>query len=707
MVSGSVTSTATPSLPLRQDVRAASIVPARAGRASPIPPAEVVPGTCKEHVRDLMENPDSGAAAQAFHYFIMVVIVVSTFCVIVETVPEVSGNPIFLPAEMCFTALFTAEFALRLYACESVAEFATNGFNIIDFLAVFPGYLSLLGVMLRQDTHQKHSFAHIGQATRSMRSLRMVRVVRMVRVFRVMRVCKVARHSEALAVTFMVFLKVSQSGLAVVLMLMGFATAGSREGMCSYEFVEAIMLHVRKILLHAGKVLVSEDTDAPKSMYAVLWGTLDVYRMGQKIGSLSNGQVLGEGLLVGIFDRWTTTVVARNSCMVCEVPQTALSEALLDHPEESEYFKKSSQRATCNTDVGEWAQHGSSEMRLALRRPASLRQVSEDFLAALEAGLVSHLYFAGDVIHTEGQEDPPLAFLFDGDVSVEAAGRAVRREEVPGMEMRFVMEGETTTGRGSTAITDSETLPGSPTAKSRRSSASGRRLSQARRPSVDTGEFNSSLMAVSNRARAEAMMAEATAGGPEPGFTAQSLPEAAVFGEDAFLHWGREAFLGLIPGASVTVRVCKMSEVRLLYRSVFDQTLERFPADREWLQRFQLDAKQAFPFHDFRDSEGKRLPQDHILPDNLNQFVPSSILSPTLNISCAAVNVGHVRLQTLHDQPLLPFGHLSSGDILGPGSILPGSWFWSGAEVQALQLCCLTVLHRGIIARALEDPGYN
>ena len=25
--------------------------------------------------------------------------------------------------------------------------------------------------------------------------------------------------------------------------------------------------------------------------------------------------------------------------------------------------------------------------------------------------------------------------------------------------------------------------------------------------------------------------------------------------------------------------------MRLLYRSVFDQILERFPADREWLQR--------------------------------------------------------------------------------------------------------------------------
>ena len=28
--------------------------------------------------------------------------------------------------QMCFTALFTAEFALRLYACESVAEHASK-----------------------------------------------------------------------------------------------------------------------------------------------------------------------------------------------------------------------------------------------------------------------------------------------------------------------------------------------------------------------------------------------------------------------------------------------------------------------------------------------------------------------------------------------------------------------------------------------------
>ncbi|CAK9057789.1 Potassium voltage-gated channel subfamily B member 2 (Voltage-gated potassium channel subunit Kv2.2) [Durusdinium trenchii] len=178
--------------------------------------------TCKDRVRNLLENPNSGLGAQAIHYFLMLVILVSTLCVIIETVPSVSGSPVFLPAEMCFTALFTAEFALRLYASESFTEFIANPFNIVDFLAVFPGYMSLLGVMLRQDD-QKNSFAHLGKATKSMRSLRMVRIVRLVRVFRVMRICKVARHSEVLFLTFMVFLKVSQSGLFLVLMLIGFA----------------------------------------------------------------------------------------------------------------------------------------------------------------------------------------------------------------------------------------------------------------------------------------------------------------------------------------------------------------------------------------------------------------------------------------------------------------------------------------------------
>lgn len=41
-------------------------------------------------------------------------------------------------------------------------RFATNAFNVIDFLAVFPGYLSLLGFLLRDDEHS--SSFHLNKA---------------------------------------------------------------------------------------------------------------------------------------------------------------------------------------------------------------------------------------------------------------------------------------------------------------------------------------------------------------------------------------------------------------------------------------------------------------------------------------------------------------------------------------------------------------
>ncbi|CAE8639322.1 unnamed protein product, partial [Polarella glacialis] len=180
--------------------------------------------TCRAKIHDLLDNPESSVAAQAIHYFLMLVIITSTVGVIIETMPEFQSNPVFMPAEMCITALFTTEFALRLYACDSLQAFASNGFNIIDFLAIFPGYVELLIMLLRPGRGNPESaMAGIDKAANSMRTLRMIRIVRLVRVFRVLRVAKFARHSKLLSVIFIVFIKVSQSGLAVVLMLMCFA----------------------------------------------------------------------------------------------------------------------------------------------------------------------------------------------------------------------------------------------------------------------------------------------------------------------------------------------------------------------------------------------------------------------------------------------------------------------------------------------------
>lgn len=183
----------------------------------------------------LLDQPESSMWAQAIHYFLIVAIIVSTLGVIIETMPEYSAHPAFFPLEMCINALFTVEFALRLYACDSLRAFATNGYNIIDFLAIFPGYVDVLLLLTQEEQDENTGLYHVHKAAGSMRTLRMIRVVRLVRVFRVMRVAKVARHSRLLSILFAVFRKVSQSGLIVVLMLMSFVTVLSASFIYLFE----------------------------------------------------------------------------------------------------------------------------------------------------------------------------------------------------------------------------------------------------------------------------------------------------------------------------------------------------------------------------------------------------------------------------------------------------------------------------------------
>lgn len=186
------------------------------------------PATTRRQINDLLDNPESGNAARGVHYFMIFLILGSTASTIIETMPEMRDNPMFFPLEMVITALFTVEFTLRLYACESIRNFVLNGFNIIDFLAIFPGYVELALPLIIQDStiesegDSSATAAHVHKAAGSMRTLRMIRIIRLVRVIRVMRLAKVARHSQALSIILAVLAKVSQSGLVVILMLMSF-----------------------------------------------------------------------------------------------------------------------------------------------------------------------------------------------------------------------------------------------------------------------------------------------------------------------------------------------------------------------------------------------------------------------------------------------------------------------------------------------------
>lgn len=174
-------------------------------------------GSFKQRLRELLEEPESSTAAQLVHYLMITVIIGSTASTVIETLPEMRTKGFFFELEMGITAFFTVEIACRLYSCESLRTFATNGFNIVDFLAVFPGYVEIIMMVWGEIlSHQ------MNKAVNSMRTLRMIRMLRLVRVIRVMRLAKVARHSQTLNVVLAVLTKVWRQGLLVMMTFMGF-----------------------------------------------------------------------------------------------------------------------------------------------------------------------------------------------------------------------------------------------------------------------------------------------------------------------------------------------------------------------------------------------------------------------------------------------------------------------------------------------------
>lgn len=85
-------------------------------------------------------------AGRAFDVGLLLVIVASIAVVLLESVASVRAryHPVLISLEWIFTALFTVEYALRLYSVERPLRYATSFFGVVDLLAVIPTYLSLL-----------------------------------------------------------------------------------------------------------------------------------------------------------------------------------------------------------------------------------------------------------------------------------------------------------------------------------------------------------------------------------------------------------------------------------------------------------------------------------------------------------------------------------------------------------------------------------
>lgn len=135
--------------------------------------------SARERLHEIVFEAET-PAGRAFDLCLLLAILLSVLAVVLESVPDIqrTHGTLLRGIEWGFTALFTAEYAVRLYAVQRPLAYARSFFGIIDLLAILPAYASLL-------------FA-------TPMSLATVRVMRLVRVFRVMKLVRFLGEANVL-----------------------------------------------------------------------------------------------------------------------------------------------------------------------------------------------------------------------------------------------------------------------------------------------------------------------------------------------------------------------------------------------------------------------------------------------------------------------------------------------------------------------------
>ena len=144
---------------------------------------------------DFYKHPRSKKNLRFYDEFLIVLIVLSVIVVLLDSAQSIhiKFRDFFTICEWFFVIVFTIEYILRVYFSENKKKYIFSFYGIIDFIAVFPSYLSLF----------------ITGTT----SLFVIRSFRLLRVFRIL---KLLKYLEAVKILIFV-LKESRHKITVFL----------------------------------------------------------------------------------------------------------------------------------------------------------------------------------------------------------------------------------------------------------------------------------------------------------------------------------------------------------------------------------------------------------------------------------------------------------------------------------------------------------
>ena len=124
----------------------------------------------REQVRRVIFEAET-PAGRFFDLSLLTVIVVSTLCVVLESVDSIARNysDLLITLEWVFTAIYSVEYLARLYASPRPLRYVVSFYGLIDLISIIPTYASLL-----------FSGAPSFIVIRSLRLLRTFRVLKLV-----------------------------------------------------------------------------------------------------------------------------------------------------------------------------------------------------------------------------------------------------------------------------------------------------------------------------------------------------------------------------------------------------------------------------------------------------------------------------------------------------------------------------------------------
>ncbi|KAG9273076.1 potassium voltage-gated channel subfamily G member 4 [Astyanax mexicanus] len=154
------------------------------------------------HLRDMVENPQSGLPGKLFACLSVLMVAVTVISLCISTMPDLREEEnrgecsqkchhMFIVETVC-VAWFSLEFVLRFIQARSKLQFIRGPLNIIDAMAILPYYVSL--VVDEEDPGLEHERPAGGKGYLDKLGL----VLRILRALRILYVMRLARHSLGL-----------------------------------------------------------------------------------------------------------------------------------------------------------------------------------------------------------------------------------------------------------------------------------------------------------------------------------------------------------------------------------------------------------------------------------------------------------------------------------------------------------------------------